>query len=120
VVLRVDGNELEVRTANKKTVKGFFTLDDLDVVMDTKTIRKVQDGRDAIPALRFNGAVGPEIDTARVVLTSERERLALTDDFVSHTNAIEWFGKIRVFLRKQGWVPADERVPTDGADPGGG
>jgi hypothetical protein len=91
-----------------------FRLEDLDVVLDTKTIRKVVDGDAMLPVVRFTATrVGPEIDTARIIFTSGQERVALDDRFVSHTDAVEWFGKIRVFLRKNGWVPFDEREGAD-------
>jgi len=112
VVLRVDDGQLYVLSANRKVEKERFALDDVDVVLDTKTIQKVQEGGSAIPAMRFiDATVGPELDTARIVVvaTSGRRRLALTEDYVTHMDATEWFGKIRVFLRKSGWIPADER-----------
>jgi hypothetical protein len=110
VVLRVEGNELRVLSANRKVEKERFALDDVDVELDTKTIQKVQEGGSAIPAMRFiDATVGPDLDTARIVVVGNRRRLPLTDDYVSHMDATEWFGKIRVFLRKSGWIPADER-----------
>ncbi len=118
VVLRVEGNELKVLSANRKVEKERFALDDVDVVLDTKTIQKVQEGGSAIPAMRFiDATVGPELDTARIVVvaTSGRRRIALTEDYVTHMDATEWFGKIRVFLRKNGWIPADERAPESDA-----
>ena len=118
VVLRVEGNELKVLSANRKVEKERFALDDVDVVLDTKTIQKVQEGGSAIPAMRFiDATVGPELDTARIVVvaTSGRRRIALTEDYVTHMDATEWFGKIRVFLRKNGWIPADERAPDSDA-----
>jgi hypothetical protein len=33
----------------------------------------------------------------------------LTDEYFAHMDSTEWLGKIRVFLRKNGWIPADER-----------
>jgi hypothetical protein len=34
-----------------------------------------------------------------------------------HFEATDWLGRIRVFLRKHGWVPEDEReTATWGAD----
>ena len=112
VVLRVDGGELYVLSANRKVEKERFALDDVDVVLDTKTIQKVQEGGSAIPAMRFiDATVGPELDTARIVVVGGRRRLPLTEDYVAHMDATEWFGKIRVFLRKNGWLPVDERAP---------
>jgi hypothetical protein len=118
VVLRVEDGHLYVLSANRKVEKERFALDEVDVVLDTKTIQKVQEGGSAIPAMRFiDATVGPELDTARIVVvaTSSRRRLALTEDYVTHMDATEWFGKIRVFLRKSGWIPADERAPESEA-----
>lgn len=84
----------------------------LDVALDTKSIRKVMPGKDAIPAVQFiNTSVGPEVDVARIVfhLADEQEPVRLSDQFLAHMDAVEWVGKIRSFLRSHGWVPADER-----------
>ncbi|WP_394824843.1 hypothetical protein [Pendulispora albinea] len=110
VVLRVEHGRVEV-CANGS--KAWIRLDDLmDVTLDTKTIQRVQDGGSAIPAVRFiESQVGPEIETARVVLVARDQPCSvwLTEEYISHLDATEWFGKIRVFLRKHGWVPEDER-----------
>jgi hypothetical protein len=90
-----------------------IALDDLlNVELDIKTIQRVQEGG-AIPHTRFiNSTVGPEVDTGRIVIVSSSSRVALSDDYLAHIDATEWFGKIRVFLRKHGWVPLDERSQT--------
>jgi hypothetical protein len=82
-----------------------------NVRLDIKTIQRVQEGGSAIPAMRFiDSKVGPDLDTARIVfVTDDGTELPLTQDYLSHTDSSEWLGKIRVFLRKHGWVPADER-----------
>ena len=61
--------------------------------------------------MRFIDAkVGPKVDTARIVLVSASGRqVTLTQDYLAHMSATEWLGKIRVFLRKHGWLPEDER-----------
>jgi hypothetical protein len=85
----------------------------LDVYLDTKTIQRVQENAGAVPDLRFiNATVGGEQDTARIALELERETFFLTPERLSHTDANEWFGKIRRFLRQHGWVPEDERAAT--------
>jgi hypothetical protein len=87
-------------------------VDLLDVALDTKSIRKVVPGKDAIPAVQFiNTSVGPEVDVARIVfhLGDDQEPVRLSDQFVAHMDAVAWVGKIRSFLRRNGWVPADER-----------
>lgn len=86
----------------------------LDVYLDTKTIQRVQENAGAVPDLRFiNATVGGEQDTARIALELEHETFLLTEERLSHTDANEWFGKIRRFLRRHGWVPEDERAPAE-------
>ena len=83
-----------------------------DVGLDSKSIRKVELGQDAVPAVRFiNTQVGPEIDVARISLSIEgrEEPFLLTSAFLPHMDAVEWAGKIRSFLRRHRWVPQDER-----------
>lgn len=112
VVLRVENGELCVLSGDGKREDHRFRLDDVDVVLDTKTIQRVQEGGSAIPAMRFiDATVGPELDTCRIVVVARGTRVPLSDDYVAHMDASEWFGKIRVFLRKNGWTPADEREP---------
>ena len=109
-VLHVERGVLTIAPRDGESGAAHFYLRDLDVVLDTKTIRKVVDGDSMLAAVRFTSSkVGPEIDTSRIVFTSGAERHALSERFLSHMEAIDWFGKIRVFLRKNGWVPADER-----------
>ena len=38
------------------------------------------------------------------------QRVPLTEERVPHMDAAEQYGKIRVFLRKHGWLPRDERA----------
>ena len=83
-----------------------------DVSLERKTVHPVQDGGSAIPAMRFiDSTVGPEVDTARVVLElrGKRVTVALTKRYLSYSDATEWLSKVRVFLRKRGWVPLSER-----------
>lgn len=117
VVLRTKGNILTVLASNKRRVLGEFSFEELDVVMDTETTRDIQEGGDAIPVMRMvNATVGPERDISRIVLEGKGKRLPLTKEFVRRMDATESFGKIRVFLRKQGWVPADERGEAETAE----
>jgi hypothetical protein len=89
-----------------------FDLDELtDVVLDSKTVQKIQEGGSAIPAMRFiDSQVAPDQDVSRIVLVGKKRRHPLADDYVANMEATEWLGKIRVFLRKHGWVPKDERA----------
>jgi hypothetical protein len=83
-----------------------------DVVLDTKAIRKVEEGTSMLGALRgLDLRVGPELDVSRVVLVAtDGGELALGDKYMSHSEAMDWLGRIRVFLRKGGWIPEDERA----------
>lgn len=86
-----------------------------NVSLDIKTIQRVEEGGSAIPAMRvLDSRVGVEVDTSRIVLQGEGPPVPLGDLYIAHMDATEWLGKVRVFLRKNGWVPADERgeVPS--------
>ena len=90
-----------------------YPLEDLlDVYLDTRTIQRVQENTSSggFPELRFiNSTVGAEVDIARVALELKDETLFLTEEQVSHLDASEWSNKIRRFLRRNGWLPEDER-----------
>jgi hypothetical protein len=45
---------------------------------------------------------------------AERRGRGAGYDHVAHMTATEWVGKIRVFLRKNGWVPLDEAGAKSG------
>jgi hypothetical protein len=113
-VLRIERNVLSVEIRADRELHDRIRLGDLaDVVLDTKTIERVQDGTSAIPGMRLiDSKVGPKVDTCRIVLvgTGGREVL-LTKEYLPHMHATEWLGKIRTFLRKHGWEPESEREP---------
>ena len=112
VFFRVEGRELLLCTERSSPPKVRIHLDELlNVSLDTKSIERVQEGGSAIPAMRFIDAqVGPAVDKARIVLVrSEGPLLPLTREYLAYMDATELLGKVRVFLRKHGWVPDDER-----------
>lgn len=113
VVLRVEEGRLSVLSRDLRRQLGTLRLREVeDVGLEIKKIQRVQDGDSAIPAVRFiESRVAPEVDTARIVITGRegRDRMVLTEQYLAHMDATEWLGKIRVFLRKHGWVPEDER-----------
>ena len=82
-----------------------------DVNLDTKTIHLVQEGPALVPQARFLSArPGPEVDRARVVIVTRNDgEVLVTKEYLAHMDAVDWMAKIRVFLRKHGWVPEDER-----------
>ena len=58
---------------------------------------------------RTNPTFAPPTDKNRIALQArDGETFPLTTEFFSHTDCLDWFGKIRVFLRKNGWVPDAE------------
>lgn len=112
ILLHIERGELTVDPRARTGRCSRVRLDDLtDVVLETRTIQPLLDGGSAIPALRFSESrVGGEVDKSRIALErGDDERILLGDTYLAHLDALEWFGKIRVFLRKHGWVPEDER-----------
>lgn len=114
LLLAIEHGELVVTDrATKRTLARTRLADLRNVTLDTKSIRKVEPGRDVVPAVQFIASqLGPEIDVARITLeVAGRPSVRLTDAFFAHTHAVEWIAKIRLFLRSHGWVPDDERPP---------
>jgi hypothetical protein len=109
---RIDHGDLEISDLASRVLVARMRLSDLkDVILDTKSIRKVQPGPDAVPAVQFiHSTVGPELDVSRLVLRIEGRRgeIRLTEAFLPHLESVEWAGKIRTFLRSHGWIPEDE------------
>ena len=114
LVLSVASGELVARAGSRELAR--VRLRQLeDVALETKTIRLVQEGGSAIPAVRFiDSKVGPELDVGRIVLVGEGRTVRLHEAHVAHMTATEWLGKIRVFLRRHGWVPLDEAGAQSG------
>ena len=54
----------------------------------------------------------PEVDQKRIMLVGKTGSVPLTEAYLASVDVTEWFGKIRVFLRKHGWVPESEREPA--------
>jgi hypothetical protein len=98
-ILRIGPAGLEVtreRPTHAAPPSPIPLLDLMDVTLERKTH---QSGRAAA--------------TERMRLALERrapaEPIYLPDERITPIEAQEWQGKVRVFLRKHGWVPADER-----------
>lgn len=110
VVFQVDGARLRIGPARRPLYDGAL-VDLLDVALDTKQIEMVQEGGSAIPAVRYiESRIGPKLDRARLELViRDRSPVPLTKEFGPHMDVSEWAGKVRVFLRKHGWLPVDER-----------
>lgn len=98
-VLRVDGAHLLVGRERGRRPPERIALDDLlDVTLERRTKQ---------PSARGGSAV------ERVRLSLERRAPAapifVPDEGVTPLEGQEWLSKVRVFLRKHGWVPEDER-----------
>ena len=91
----------------------------LDVRLDTKATKKAlmvarADGLNT----PFGGAIPDgrslDVDASRIELIVEgREPVLVSDEWVSSTLAHEHIRAIKVFLRKAGWLPLDERPLDD-------
>jgi hypothetical protein len=111
-VLRVAGDMVNVAVKGPAVAYERFRLSELaDVTLEIKTIERVIEGAGPIPDVRLaESKVGSKLETARIVLvmTSGRE-VRLTDPYLPHFDSTAWLGKIRLFLRRHGWVPEDEQ-----------
>lgn len=105
-VLRVVERDLEIAREGETTPQARLSLMDvLDVTID----------RTPQPA-----GAGPQ-QKERVRLAIERREappIHIPEQPITALEAQEWFFRIRVFLRKQGWLPKDERNnPIDPSTP---
>ena len=109
-ILTVDGDTLSVTDGRGRPLLE-VSLDELEsVVLDVKTIERVQENMGGLPEVRFiNATVGPSIDTARIELSTQDETITLTERYTSSIDATDWLSKIRRFLRSHGWLPLAER-----------
>ena len=108
--LRVDSGRLYLSGPAFNEARTVELPDLFDVYLDTTTIQRVRDGSSPVPAVRvLNQTVDAAQDVSRIALELQSETLFLTEQRVSHLEANESFSKIRRFLRRNGWVPLDER-----------
>ncbi len=118
-VLRIHGGRLRVFDARERLMVDTSLDELLNVALDTKTIQSVQENSgSAVPGLRFiDSVVQAPVDISRIELVTEDGSFFLTEDHLPSIDTTEWFGKIRKLLRRNGWVPADERPrsPSRGA-----
>lgn len=118
IVLRVSAGELRVLPMGSDRESFRVRLAELDdIELETKSVERVMDvGSNAVNIGTGNLApnIGPPTETKRIVLDpSEGDTHALTADFFGHTETMEWFAKIRVFLRSMGWTPLAERGESE-------
>ena len=114
VVLRVQGGTLRVVPYGAKTPVFAVALEDLrDITLETKTVERIVEGDPNLGATYLNARIAPPTDTNRIVLETNATSFPLTQAYFGHADTVEWFAKIRVFLRNAGWVPAIERERVD-------
>jgi hypothetical protein len=108
-ILEVKEGVLRVHLKHANDV-GRFQLKQIHAVeLELRKVERLQEAG-AIPGLRLqNATVAGAIDNGRIVIVSKTKRFTLTKSYFSNTDSTEWLGRIRVFLRKHGWVPLDER-----------
>jgi hypothetical protein len=98
-VLRVEGDVLEVRREKRADPVAQIALAD---VVDVTIDRQAHQG---------SARGGAAAERAHIALERRGEEpVHVPDERVTSIEAQEWHGKIRVFLRKHGWVPEDERA----------
>lgn len=98
-VLRVAEGTLEVTREKPHEAPVRIALDDLlDVTLERKTHAA-------------GGRGGGAAERVRLALerSAPAEPVFVPEDRVTPIDAQEWYGKVRVFLRKHGWVPHGER-----------
>lgn len=108
-VLRVAEGTLEVTREKPHSAPVRIPLHELlDVTLERKT--HAAGGRGGGAAERVRLALERQAPVEPIFVPEER---------VTPIDAQEWYGKVRVFLRKHGWVPESERsaVPRRSASP---
>lgn len=119
---RVPFRVLEVKDGQLTITEGRGTellrapIDEIsNVRLDTKSVEKVEENLSSgVPDVRFiDSRVGPSIDNARIEVCVGTDVFLLNDEYTSHIDASEWFSKIRRMLRKNGWIPWDERSSSN-------
>jgi hypothetical protein len=96
-VLRIDGADLELRRERRREPLARFPLTELaDVALDRETRQAA--GRAATERVHL-----------ALVRIPPAQPLLVPEERITPLEAEEWHGRVRVFLRRHGWVPADER-----------
>ena len=111
--LIVDNHRLEVSSSSGQLVAAVYLDELLDVELESREVQAVRDGGSSIPAMRI---IEPHIEPpslrSRIVLVTSSAMLRLATAYDHHAEAMSSMGKIRVFLRRHGWLPEDERPPS--------
>ncbi|HEY8073201.1 MAG TPA: hypothetical protein VIF62_03810 [Labilithrix sp.] len=96
-VLRVDGADLEVRRERRAEPLARFPLVELlNVTLDRET-------------RQTHGRAPTERVRLALVRAAPADPIFVPEERVTPIEAEEWHGRVRRFLRENGWVPGDER-----------
>lgn len=102
----------EVGVSREGGAPEYFALSSIrDVEMETKDIRRVsyeQQVGAPLPTTNVSAEVG--VKRMVIVLDGPARRALVTTSYSSASHCTEQFGKVRVFLRRNGWLPLDERA----------
>lgn len=117
IVLTVEDGWLLV---NSQTLAARAKLDDVQSLeLETRSIERAYADK-MVGTVVVSTSVRPAVDVSRIVLVHDRgdatERVVLGTDYEPHSQVIESLSKLRVFLRRHGWLPADERGEDDEDD----
>jgi hypothetical protein len=96
-VLRIVDADLEVRREKRSEPVARFPLSDIvDVALDRETRQSA--GRAATERVRI-----------ALVRAAPAEPIFVPEERITPLEAEEWQSRVRVFFRRHGWLPADER-----------
>lgn len=110
VVLTVRGDVLEVTLGDGAALFDSPLEDVLDVTLDTRTIERIIDHPELAPVpMISHSTVAPPVEESRIDIVTKSRVVPLTNERFSHSDSLEWRGKIRQFLRKHGWEAEHER-----------
>ena len=110
ILVKIQAGVVEI--AGTKTSPRFALSSLRDVYLQTRTVEKAYADKMVGTAV-VSMAVMPSVDVSRIVLVhddedGEEHEIVLGSGYEPSSQIVEWLGKLRVHLRKHGWVPADE------------
>ena len=110
--MSVQATSLTVRVGGGSTLEAPLS-DVLDVRLDSKVVHQsVGQRADGINAAIASGPTMAS-DASRVELVLSDRTLILCEEHTSHGLALESLRAIRLFLRRNGWIPEDERAAEE-------
>jgi hypothetical protein len=109
IVLRVEDGYLNASVDGK--LKHTLNVAEIgEVEQETRAHARVS-VQQSVGSPMPSSEVGLAVDVARIVIVHGDERVPLTESFTMSYECTEVFAKVRVFLRKHGWLPLGERAP---------